>query len=489
MDLFLTLPPGLAVLHLIIIVWVFVRQVMARPAPGIALAWLLIVTLLPIAGIVLYLLFGERRTGRKRAERYAFHRENSKEWIEGILAEEGSRVDWSESERDYRGIDRLGRASVGIPAIAGNSLELLDDTEQILRAIIADIDQATESIHMSFYIWHPGGTADEVVEAVIRAAERGVLCRILVDALGSGEWLRSDLPGRLRDKDVAVEAALTVHPLTTFYRRGDLRYHRKIVVIDGATVYTGSMNLVDPRFFKQDSDVGQWIDAMVRIRGRVAEALFGVFLSDWSLETQTGIRELTENSGIEHEPSRGPADIQVTPSGPGQGTSPDGILQMLVKLIYTAKEEIVLTTPYFVPDESMLLALRGAASQGVRVDLIVPARVDSFFVRHASRSYYDELMEAGVSIQEFDGGLLHTKSITVDGRVSMFGTVNLDMRSLWLNYEVTLFIYNASATRALRNLQERYLEQCRQVDPDVWRERPASRRLLENTVRLASPLL
>ena len=489
MDLLFALPAGLALLHVAIMVVVFVRLVMARPAPGVALAWLMIVVLLPGAGIALYLLFGERRTGRRRAERFAAHREGAGEWIENILGQEGSRVDWERHDPDYRGMAQLGRSSVGLPAIAGNQLELIDEAEGILRSIIADIEKASESIHMAFYIWHSGGTADEVVQAVADAADRGVRCRILVDALGSGEWLRSAHPKRLRAKGVEVRAALTVHPVTTFFRRGDLRYHRKIVVVDGATAYTGSMNLVDPRFFKQDSEVGQWVDAMVRIHGPVVEALFGLMLSDWSLETNESVRALAETAGMEHQPTAGPADVQIVPSGPGQGITDDGILQMLVKLIYEADKEIVLTTPYFVPDDSMLRALRTAASHGVKVDLIVPARVDSFLVRHASRSYYDELMESGVRIRKFTGGLLHTKSITVDGRVSMFGTVNLDMRSLWLNYEVTLFIYDRGYTRDLRALQQRYLERSTLVDPVAWQKRAATRRLLENTVRLASPLL
>ncbi len=489
MDLIPSATTLVTLAHIAVVVVVFVRLVMARPATGVALAWLTTVALLPVVGVVLYLLFGERRTGSRRAERFAAHMVDTEDWMRGIRDQEGTAVDWSGHPPRFEGMGLLGRSSAGYPAVAGNSLVILDGAEEILRAIIADIDSANTSLHMAFYIWHSGGTADEVVGAVVRAAERGVLCRILVDTLGSSAWLKGRQPGRLREAGVEVRRALAVQPLTTPFKRGDLRLHRKIVIVDGDVAYTGSMNLVDPRFFKQDADVGQWIDAMVRLRGAAVEPLFGTLLSDWCLETGEDIVAVAQAAGIHHVPRAGSADVQVIPSGPGQSRMEDGILQMLLKMIYTATNEIILTTPYFVPDDSMLRALRSAAAQGVRVDLIVPANGDSFLVRHASRSYYEELMEVGVHIQEFHGGLLHTKSITVDGITSMFGTVNLDMRSLWLNYEVTLFVYERGFTSSLRDLQQQYLDDCTEVDLDSWLSRPIGPRLLENTVRLISPLL
>ena len=153
----------------------------------------------------------------------------------------------------------------------------------------------------------------------------------------------------------------------------------------------------------------------------------------------------------------------MVPSGPGEGG--DGLLQMLLAVINSARQELVLTTPYFVPDDSMLRALRGAAGRGVCVDMILPERVDSLLTRYASRSYYDELLDIGVRIHLYQKGLLHTKSITADRRISMFGTVNLDMRSLWLNYEVALFVYGEAFAGQLHALQQSYLQDCRRLDP------------------------
>jgi cardiolipin synthase len=247
------------------------------------------------------------------------------------------------------------------------------------------------------------------------------------------------------------------------------------------------MNLVDPRFFKQDAGVGEWVDAMVRIRGAAVAMLSGTMLGDWVLETGEASADLLQALCHDSARSDGPADVQVIPSGPAE--TGDGLLQMLLTLIGAAERELVLTTPYLVPDDSMLRALRSAAGRGVKVSMVVPEKVDSFLIRYASRSYYDSLLEMGVEIHLYRGGLLHTKSIMVDGTLSMFGTVNLDMRSLWLNYEVALFVYDQAFAAELKALQQRYMEGSDRVDPAAWRKRAFGPRFLENALRLASPLL
>jgi cardiolipin synthase len=308
-----------------------------------------------------------------------------------------------------------------------------------------------------------------------------------VDALGARPWLKGRQPQRLRAAGVQVRPALPVGLFRSFIGRTDLRLHRKIVVIDEAVAWTGSMNLVDPRMFKQGAGVGEWVDAMVRLRGSVVAPLGVTVLGDWMLETGTPIKELAQSAGLHHVKPHGTADIQVVPSGPGE--TGDGLLQMLLALINAAHEELVLTTPYLVPDDSMLRALRGAAGRGVNVKVIVPERVDSLLTRHASRSYFDDLLSAGVGIFLYREGLLHTKSIVADGSMSMFGTVNLDMRSLWLNYEVTLFVYDPEFAEKLRALQQSYIADSRCLDPSEWATRCAAHRFLEGAFRLVSPIL
>lgn len=475
------------VAHVLLVAGISARVIMRRPATGVALAWLLLVTAVPFGGAVLYLLIGERRIGQRRAKRMSrlrldFARVREIAFDEGI-----AEIDWSRHSPDAVEMDRLGQRLHGSPTVRGSSFSLFSDTQDILKAIVTDIDAAESSVLMEFYIWNEGGTADAVLEAVIRAAGRGVSCRLLVDALGARPWWRGDQPQRLRDAGVQVRPALPVGLYRTLIGRTDLRLHRKIVVVDSAIAWTGSMNLVDPRFFKQDSGVGEWVDAMVRLKGAVVAPLAGTMIGDWILETGEPLDDLVSNAGLRLVEPDGPADIQVIPSGPGQ--TDDGLLQMILSLIGNARRELIMTTPYLVPDESLLRAIRGAAGRGVRVALIVPAKLDSFLTRHASRSYYDDMLDLGVEIYLFRGGLLHTKSIMVDGAISMFGTANLDMRSLWINYEVSLFVYDTGFAEELRALQQAYVDDSDRLQPAAWAARGFTDRFLQNALRLMSPLL
>jgi len=475
------------VLHLIIVVAISIRVIMRRVATGVALAWLFLVATLPLAGALIYLLIGERRINRGRARGIRRLRTDYDAIFAAGIREGLTNVDWSRHAPTARGMGRLGEKMAGFSTVPGSGLRMFSDTQETLDAIARDVDGAETSVLMEFYIWNEGGKADEVLEALIRASQRGVSCRLLVDALGARPWWKGKQPQRLRDAGVELRPALPVGLFRAVVGRTDLRLHRKIVVVDGDVAWTGSMNLVDPRFFKQNSGVGEWVDAMVRIEGAAVAPLAATMIGDWMLETNETMAALIESAGLRLVEPHGPADIQVIPSGPGQTS--DGLLQMVLALVNAAQDELVLTTPYLVPDESLLRALRGAAGRGVKVLLIVPKLVDSFLTRYASRSYYDDLLDIGVEIYLYQGGLLHTKSIMADGAMSMFGTVNLDMRSMWLNYEVALFVYEPEFAKELRSLQQTYIDDSERLDPAQWQTRSFKDRFLENTLRLVSSLL
>lgn len=479
------LPIAILTANVLVVVTVGIRVVMHRHPVGVSLAWLTLLFVLPFGGAALYLLIGEKRFGSRRRQRaesvLALYRGWQRELREraGISAE---------SLRDAaRPLHRQIERTVGMPAMPGHALELVVDPLEMLRRLSEDIDGATETVHLEFYIWHPGGAADDVVAAVVRAARRGVRCRILVDAVGSRPFLESPHCRHLREAGVEVQAALPVGILRALFRRLDLRNHRKLALIDGVIAYTGSQNLVDPRIFKVKAGVGQWIDATVRLRGPAVEALAGTFLALWELETGQGLRNLAETSGVKPGPLVGNSPVQVLPSGPGY--TPEALHQALLTAIYSARSELIVTTPYFVPDEAMLTALVSAAQRGVEVTLVLPEKVDSFFVRHASRAHFLDLLDVGVRVEQFRGGLLHAKTITIDGSICLIGSVNLDMRSLWINLELTLLVYDPDFAQTVRSLQFEYMEQSVTVLPDEWRARPARRRLLENAVQLLSPLL
>ena len=472
--------------HTMVIIGVTLRVIMMRLPVGTALAWIILIFFLPFAGALIYLVVGEKRLGRKRTQRAASRWGQYGRWLRELprqVTDERSGL-----SPEATAVSSLPEGLLGIPVLPGNRLEIMDAAEPILRAIIADIDRAEHFCHLEFYIWNAGGTADEVCEALMRAATRGVTCRVLLDAMGSGKFLKSPWAHRLKESGVDVAVALAVSPLRMLFVRFDLRLHRKIVVIDDAIAYTGSFNLVDPRFFKQEAGVGQWVDAMARIQGPVVFTLNAVFMWDWEVETGHDLKALPDPARMEIEANQGvAANVQVVPSGPGR--SGDSVHQVLLMSIYAARKELSLTTPYFVPDEAITSALLSAARRGVGVTLILPAKNDSRLVHYTCRSHFDELLEAGVEIFGFNGGLLHTKSAVVDREISLFGTVNLDIRSFWLDFEVTLCVYDPQFAERLLALQQKYIKDSVRVDPAAWRRRPATERFRENLARLCSPLL
>lgn len=470
--------------HMLLVAGLAVR-ILARHLPvGSTLAWLVILFVLPLFGPALYLFIGENRLGNKRARRWTEIHDLYRGW-QGRLKTR-SDIDWSRLHPRARALARHGESITGFVALQGHALQLLEGWDDFVDTLVADIDAARSSCHLEFYIWESAGRAAEVEAALARAAGRGVTCRVLVDDVGAGRFLRSREVAALRAAGVQVVSQLPVGLLRVLFVRMDLRNHRKIVVIDGEIGYTGSMNLVDPAYFKSNAGVGRWVDAMVRLRGPAVEVLNGAFLEDWELETDEGM-EVLETADLKAVHEEGDTVVQVVPSGPGLNRA--SIHQLLLSLLYSAERELVLTTPYFVPDESIMTALVSAARRGVQVTLNVPERLDSVLARFAGAACFEELLDAGVQIARYEPDLLHTKAITVDGRIAVLGSVNIDMRSLWLNFEISLFIYDRACVSRVRELQARYLQDSVLLHPRAWRERSLGSRVAEGVLRLMGPLL
>jgi cardiolipin synthase len=472
-------------LHLAIVIGFSVRVIMRRRPVGVSLAWIAILFSVPLLGVMVYLLIGENRISERYIKRARHIRRLYLGWQLG-LRERISRAG-PEFTPQATALSRQAETLIGFPCIPGNRMELMEDFKAVFEAIIRDINHAQSSCHLEFYIWHHGGMTEKLQTALLDAAARGVTCRLLVDAIGSKPFLGSPALRTLRAAGIQVAASLPAGLLGMFLSRADLRNHRKLIVIDGQTAYTGSQNMVDPRYFKQDAGVGQWVDAMVRVQGPAVEALAGSFIQDWEIVTGTGMAELRHTHDVRPTPEKGMTALQVVPSGPA--FLPMAIHQLLLSTLYAAREELIITTPYFIPDEALMAALTGAASRGVRVTLIIPAQNDSRLVHYASRSFYAELLAAGVRIAGFTGGLLHTKSINADGEICVFGSVNLDMRSIWINFELSLIIYDRDFIGSIRRMQDDYLARSQLFDADEWGRRPRRERFLENAIHLASPLL
>jgi len=461
------------------------RVIMRKKAPSVSLAWLVVILLLPFLGAIVYLLFGENRLGDKRARRAAADLAMVLHWAEGLRRR--GFASWEKINPECEPIHRMIDATIGIPTMPGNRLSLLSTSDDFFDQLIRDIDQARRSCFLEFYIWHAGGRADEVAQALARARSRGVDCKILLDSIGSADFLSGESCRQMQAQGIEILECLPAGIIRALFVRVDLRNHRKIVTIDGRVGYTGSQNLVDPRFFKQDEGVGEWIDVMLRIEGPVVEIMTAAFLYDWSLESGESLLELKKQVEPLEVEAAGTIPVQLAPSGPGY--KEDALHNLLLTTIFAARRELILTTPYFVPDNAILAALKSASQRGVSVTVVVPEKNDSRLVHYASRARYTELLEAGVRIKTFSRGLLHAKTISVDSDFCLIGSVNLDMRSFWLNFEMTLVIYDSRFTTELRALQYSYINGSASLDLETFRTRSLGQRFLENTALLVGPLL
>lgn len=470
-----------AVLQAALAIAVILRVILTRHPPSSALAWIILTIVLPYVGFFLYLTIGEKPLGRWRQYKLkvALTRWND-------VLEQTSRQRELPPHQRHRGLVRLAERLGDIPLSEGSTLELIANTDDALKRITADVEAARFSISMEFYIWQEGGLADRVGEALMAAARRGVACKVLLDDIGAHAFLRSDCARRMKAAGVHLCSALPVRFFGPARGRFDLRLHRKTIVIDNAVGYTGSLNMVDPAYFNQDEHVGEWVDAVVRVTGAAVSDLNLVFAFDWALQPD----DLGQSLGflpVPTVPPTGSASVVVVPSGP---TAPDDAnMRLIIEAVNCARSSILISTPYFVPNEAMAIALQNAAYRGVDVRLLLPLKNDSRFVHYASQRYFDGLMSAGVKILRFDAGLLHTKAITVDGDFALFGTVNLDNRSLHLNFEMMLLVFDPVFVRALVQLLKRYEAACSPVDPAAWQRRPFTVRLLEGLCYLVSPLL
>ncbi len=485
-EFWIALAGGAAVLlQVFLTASVILRVILTRHPPGSSFAWILLTVILPYVGFVLYVWLGERPIGRWRARRLRNLLKHWEEVTDSGYAAAGT-VPTQQHGQRHKGLSRLAERLGDMPMTTGSKLELLPDSIEALARILADVENARKTVSMEFYIWSVGGWSDKISMAVIQAAGRGCKCRILVDDIGSRAWLRSTWPARMLAAGVHVSRALPANLLPLTKGRADLRLHRKTVIIDECIGYTGSLNLIDPEIFHKTEGVGEWVDAMVRVEGTAVRDLNQVFLFDWALQPDIeGERVSLEQ--IPPVPAAGTACVTVVPSGPT--TVDDANQRLILEAISCARERIYITTPYFIPGETLILALQNAAMRGVEVRICIPDKPDSQFVRWASRRYFSDLMNAGVKLSFFTDGLLHTKAITVDDSFSLFGTVNLDKRSLHLNFEMMLLIFDPKFVSDMTALHQHYESRSSAIDPARWHNRSLWQRFLEGLTYLLSPLL
>ncbi len=460
-------------------------RVLTRPnrEPSSRIAWLAVVFALPVVGILGYLLLGETNIGRGRIERKSV-----------VVAElsDVSKIPGYESQlRDddipekYRPIFRLGQSISGFAPIGGNSAALMENSDAAIDAMVADVDAATEHVHLIFYIWLTDTNGTKMVDALVRAATRGVTCRAMVDDLGSRALIKSPQWTEMERAGVRLARALEIgNPLLRMFDgRVDLRNHRKILVVDNKVTYCGSQNCADPAFSPKPK-FAPWVDAVMRFEGSIVRQNQLVFASDWMAYTNEDI--LSVVNAPMSDPGPGfPAQVIATGPTSRYADMPD----MFASLMHAAQRELVITTPYYAPNEAMQSALRSAGNRGVATTIVFPARNDDFAVAGTSRSYYLELLQAGVRIMEYPLGLLHTKSLTIDGEVTLIGSANMDRRSFDLNYENNILLHDVGATTAMRARQQSYMDDSVDVSLEVVSNWSWQKRLANNALAIVSPVL
>ena len=456
-------------------------RILLRPHrdPASRIAWMILVATFPAIGIITYLLFGEVNIGTRRAKRL-------RDVLAGMPPLEKSPAPLAPEALPYRHLFELGESINGFAPVGGNTARLLPDSDSTIEAMVADIDAATDHVHLLFYIWLPDRNGQKIVQALMRAARRGVTCRVMADALGSRIMISSPFWKAMRSSGVRVASAFPFgNPLLRPFRgRIDLRNHRKIVVIDNGITYCGSQNCADPEFLIK-ARYAPWVDAVMRFEGPVVRQNQYLFASDWMTFVDENLEDLLKAPAP--TPIPGGFTAQVIGTGPTVRVS--AMPETFESLLFAARRDVIVTTPYFVPNESLQNALCTAACRGIRVTVIFPARNDSWIVGAASRSYYADLLAAGVEIHEYEGGLLHAKTLTMDGRVTLIGSANMDRRSFDLNYENNILLVDEGVTGSMISRQHEYLARSRRVtreEVDSW---SSSRRLWNNLVATLGPLI
>jgi cardiolipin synthase len=471
-------------LHLLIQIGLTMR-VLLRPhrEPASRIAWVVVIVALPVLGVIAYILLGETNIGRRRVERSRA--------VLSRLPDVACAPGWDAPElrvdvpQRYVHLFQAGKTINGFDPVGGNRAQLTAGSNATIASIVADIDEAIDHVHLLFYIWLPDNNGCKVIEALKRAAARGVTCRAMVDSLGSHGMTHSEHWPAMRKAGVRLAVALPIgNPLLRPLKgRIDLRNHRKIVIIDNAVTYCGSQNCADPEF-RVKAKYAPWVDAMMRFEGPVARQNQYLFVGDWMVETGEDIRHLFKEPLL---PARSGIPAQVVGTGPT--LRPSAMPEMFALLMYTARRELVISTPYYVPNEAMQTGLCASARRGVDTTIVFPARNDSRIVAAASRSYYNDLLAAGVRIFEYQGGLLHTKSLTLDGEITLIGSANMDRRSFELNYENNILFHDRSLTADMRKRQESYIAKSRPVTAEMVAGWTWPRRLWNNAIAMLGPVL
>lgn len=453
-----------------------------RPTAG--MAWLLAIFFIPYIGVLFFLLIGSYKLPKGRRDK--------QDLINRFIMESSDGMEWVDRTKPWpdwlEGIVELNRTLGAMPLIGGNSASLNGDYEGAINEMTEAINNAERFVNVEFYILALDKTTEPFFAALDAAVKRGVTVRVLLDHIASIRVAGHRKTFKRLDASGAEwHFMLPVQPLRGKYQRPDLRNHRKLLVVDNRVAFMGSQNLID-RSYNKKSNIRRglkWKELVVRLDGPIVGGINGIFITDWYLETN---ELLPRDFELLAAPANADyLDCQIVPSGPGFKNQNN--LKLFLSLLYAAQEQIIITSPYFVPDESMLLAINTATQRGVHVELFVSEIGDQALVYHAQRSYYEALLNSGVHIYMYkEPYILHAKHFSIDDDVAVIGSSNMDIRSFELNMEISLMVRGPVFVREMREVEAGYRENSRRLSLDEWMQQPLRSTVLDNLARLTSAL-
>ena len=473
------------IIYLVILLLICLRIIFETNSSTKALAYLLFCIFIPVIGILFYLTFG---INYWKIKLYSKKSEQDEKLLQHLKKNIPHYTSTILTPADVSSLQNAELASMLIkdlksPLTRYNKVKLLLNGEEKFPELLRCLEDAKHHIHMEYYIYEEDEIGSTIIELLIKKAREGVQVRFIYDDFGS-PTIKKKIETRMEKAGIEIHPFYKVH----FYllaNRINYRNHRKIVVIDGQTGFTGGINVCD-KYINNKKGKLYWRDTHLRIDGPGVYYLQYLFLADWNFCCSGNLK--AENLYFEEQVSqKDDKYIQIVGSGPD--SIQPSVLFSILQAIYIAKKEILITTPYFIPGENIIDALRIAASSGLSVKLLVPEKGDSMLVNAASKANYHDLLKAGVEIYLYEKGFVHAKTMVTDGKLSMIGTANMDYRSFELNFEVNAIVYDVPFAEKLRKVFFDDLKHAKKINAQKWYKRPVYFRLLERIARLFSPAL
>jgi cardiolipin synthase A/B len=449
--------------------------------PTQTLTWLVVLGSFPLVGFIFYILFGRNyRKERMYRKKYFLDKQ-------AFLTVEGKTDPFDDEKMGQMGnhqrrLFSLAQKLGNSPISFDTSTKILTNGVETFQYILKELKRARHHIHLEYYIVRNDKIGEEIKNVLIAKAQQGVKIRFLFDAVGSWK-LSNEYIADLRNAGIETVSFGPVK-VPFLNSKFNFRNHRKIIVIDGNVGFVGGLNIGD-EYLGRDKHIGFWRDTHLMLRGEAVRTLQLIFLQDWYYMTNHSF--LTSEYLSPQPDNKSHGGVQLIPGGPDNEWSV--IKNIFFSMITSAKQSVWIASPYFIPDEDIFSAIKVAALSGIDVRLLVPNRPDKRIVFHASRSYFPELLEAGVKVYEYERGFMHSKIIIVDHELASIGTSNMDMRSFHLNFEVNAFLYRTKSTQKLVAEYSKDLEYSNELKLELFQKRHIGFRLLESTSRLLSPFL